>query len=59
MPAAVRREQPKKWFTGSSTSTFAAFPLMQLAFQVGDIKGLFTRDCRAPAHGATALELAT
>ena len=53
--------QPKKWFHRfQHYYLFAAFPLMQLAFQVGDLKGLFTRDCEgAKLHGATALELAT
>ena len=53
--------QPKKWFHKfQHLYLFAAFPLMQLSFQVGDITGLMTRDCEgAKLHGATAMELAT
>jgi fatty acid desaturase (delta-4 desaturase) len=53
--------QPKKSFHKyQHLYLFLAFPLMQLAFQVGDIQGLLTRDCEgAKLHGATNLELAT
>ena len=53
--------QPKKWFHKfQHLYMFLAFPLMQVAFQVGDITGLVTKDCEgAKLHGATALELST
>jgi fatty acid desaturase (delta-4 desaturase) len=53
--------QPKKWFHKyQHWYLFLAFPLMQVAFQIGDITGLVTRDCEgAKLHGATAMELAT
>jgi fatty acid desaturase (delta-4 desaturase) len=53
--------QPKKWFHKfQHLYLFLAFPLMQVAFQVGDITGLITKDCEgAKLHGATALELST
>ena len=53
--------QPRKWFHKfQHLYLFLAFPLMQVAFQVGDITGLITKDCEgAKLHGATALELAT
>ena len=45
--------QPKKWFHKfQHWYLFLAFPLMQVAFQVGDITGLVTRDCEgAKLHG--------
>lgn len=53
--------QPKKWFHKfQHLYLFLAFPLMQVAFQIGDITGLITKDCEgAKLHGATFLELAT
>ena len=55
----ARRE--RKWFHKfQHLYLFLAFPLMQVAFQVGDIVGLFTKDTEgAKLHGATALELST
>ena len=53
--------QPRKLFHKfQHLYLFLAFPLMQVAFQVGDITGLITKDCEgAKLHGATAVELAT
>jgi len=53
--------RPKAWFHQyQHLYMWLAFPLMQVAFQIGDIKGLLTRDCDgAKLHGATALEMAT
>ena len=55
----ARRE--RKWFHKfQHLYLFLAFPLLQVAFQVGDIVGLFTKDTEgAKLHGATALELST
>jgi acyl-lipid (7-3)-desaturase (Delta-4 desaturase) len=55
----ARRE--RKWFHKfQHIYLFLAFPMMQVAFQVGDIVGLFTKDTEgAKLHGATALELST
>jgi fatty acid desaturase (delta-4 desaturase) len=53
--------QPRKWFHKfQHLYMFLAFPLMQVAFQIGDIQGLITKDCEgAKLHGATNAELAT
>jgi len=53
--------RPKAWYHRfQQWYMFLAFPLMQVAFQVGDIAGLFTRDTEgAKLHGATTWELTT
>jgi fatty acid desaturase (delta-4 desaturase) len=53
--------RPKAWYHRfQHWYMFLAFPLLQVAFQVGDIVGLFTRDTEgAKLHGATTWELAT
>ena len=53
--------RPKAWYHRfQHWYMFLAFPMLQVAFQVGDIVGLFTRDTEgAKLHGATTWELAT
>ena len=57
---AFRCSQTEGYHRFQHLYMFLAFPMLQVAFQVGDIVGLFTRDTEgAKLHGATMWELAT